>query len=77
MLLSLLTLYGSLVLAIMMVFYLLEARNPVYVMLFAITCFASAIYGFLSGVYPFFVIEIIWGVMSFHRYYRRVSGIGK
>lgn len=73
MLFSLLTLYGSLALALMMAFYLLEARNPIYIMLFALTCFASAIYGFLSGVYPFFVIELIWGSLSFRRYYRRVA----
>ncbi|HIH60121.1 MAG: hypothetical protein M1462_05365 [Candidatus Thermoplasmatota archaeon] len=72
MLIGVLTIYGSVVLAIMMVFYLLESRSPVYSLLFGIMCFGSAIYGILAGVYPFGVIESIWGIFSVHRFIKRI-----
>ncbi len=71
MLISTLTIYGSVVLAMMMVFYLLESRAPVYSLLFGITCFGSAVYGTLAGVYPFGIIETIWGIFSVHRFVQR------
>jgi hypothetical protein len=71
MLISDLTVYGSVVLAMMMVFYLLESRSPVYSLLFGITCFGSAVYGTLAGVYPFGVIETIWGIFAFHKFIQR------
>lgn len=71
MLLSLLTIYGSVVLTMMMIFYLLESRSSIYTLFFAITCFGSAIYGTLAGVYPFGVIESIWGIFSISRFIKR------
>jgi hypothetical protein len=68
MLISELTIYGSIVLAMMMVFYLLESRSPAYSLLFGITCFGSAIYGTLAGVYPFGVIETIWGIFAVNKF---------
>ncbi|WP_337859850.1 hypothetical protein [Ferroplasma sp.] len=72
MFLTLLTLYGSTVLAMMMVFYLLESRAPKYSLLFALMCFGSAIYGILSGVYPFGVIESIWGIFAINKFIKRI-----
>ncbi len=68
MIITILTIYGSAVLAMMMIFYILEKRNPIYTLFFALTCFGSSLYGFLSGVYPFFVIELIWGIFAIHRF---------
>jgi hypothetical protein len=73
MIISILTIYGSIVLAMMMIFYLLESRSPFYSLLFGIMCFGSAIYGILAGVYPFGVIEFIWGVFSINRFLKRLS----
>ncbi|WMT51623.1 MAG: hypothetical protein RE471_01770 [Ferroplasma sp.] len=70
-LITALTVYGSTVLAMMMVFYLMESRSPVYSLLFAIMCFCSAVYGTLAGVYPFGVIETVWGAFSVHRFIQR------
>lgn len=67
-----LTIYGSVVLALMMVFYTMEARNPKFILLFAVTCFLSSAYGFISTVYPFFVIELIWGIFAIKRYSKKV-----
>ncbi len=71
MLFNLLTLYGSVVLTMMMIFYLLESRSPMYSLFFGIACFGSAIYGTLAGVYPFGAIESVWGIFSIDRYIKR------
>jgi hypothetical protein len=76
MLISALTIYGSTVLAMMMVFYLLESRSPLYSLLFGVMCFCSAVYGTLAGVYPFGVIETIWGIFSVHRFIQRRKKLG-
>ncbi len=68
MIITLLTMYGSIVLAVMMIFYIMESRSYKYTLLFAIACFFSSSYGFLSGVYPFGVIEFIWGIFALNRF---------
>lgn len=50
---SLLTLFGVLAVTAMLVFYALEERSPVFVLLFACACAASSVYGFLQGAWPF------------------------
>jgi len=42
-----LTLFGALAVSAMLLFYALEARAAVFVLLFAAACLASAAYGFL------------------------------
>lgn len=69
--------YGALVLAIMMVFYAFEGRNPRFTLYFAVTCVFSSAYGFLSGAWPFGVIEIIWTVISLRRYFNLKNGKNK
>jgi len=39
-----------------------------YTLLFALSCVASSVYGFLAGTWPFGVIEFIWFVFSFRKY---------
>lgn len=67
---SFINLYGAAVLAVMMVFYALETRSPRYTFLFGITCVGSSAYGFLSGAWPFGVIEAIWTVVSIRKFYK-------
>lgn len=62
-------LFGISVLSIMMLFYALESRKPEYTLLFGITCIGSSLYGFLSGAWPFGIIEVLWTVVSFRKYY--------
>jgi len=48
--------------------YTLEHRHRRYIALFAVGCVLSSIYGFLSGAWPFGVIELIWATLAYRRY---------
>ena len=65
-----LTVYGVVVLTFMMVMYALERRHPRFVLGFALGCALSSSYGFLSGAWPFGVVEAIWCFVALHRFYR-------
>ena len=58
----------------MMVMYALEARGRQFVLLFALGCMLSSIYGFLAGAWPFGVIEAIWCALAVRRYARAAQG---
>jgi hypothetical protein len=62
------TVYGVVAVTFMMVMYTLEPRAPVFVLLFALGCALSSSYGFLSGAWPFGVVEGIWCVIALRRY---------
>ncbi len=68
-----LTAYGTFVVALMVFFYALEPRGRIYTFLFALSCIASALYGFLAGTWPFGIAEIIWGVIAFRKWINRVK----
>ena len=53
-----LTLYGVAAVTFMMAMYALERRGPVFILLFALGCVLSSIYGFLAGAWPFGVVEL-------------------
>jgi hypothetical protein len=65
-----LTVYGATVLTFMMLMYALERRHRYFVVAFAVGCALSAIYGFLSGAWPFGVVEAIWCAIALHRFSR-------
>jgi hypothetical protein len=65
---ELITIYGVMALTFMMVMYWLEDRGPAFVLWFALGCALSSIYGFLSGAWPFGVIEALWCVIAVRRY---------
>ena len=69
---SMLTLYGVAALTFMMTMYALEARGPQFIALFALGCALSSSYGFLSGAWPFGVVEAIWGLVAVRRWWMRV-----
>jgi len=62
------TLYGVCALTFMMCMYALERRGRIFVLLFAFGCVLSSIYGFLSGAWPFGVVELIWAGIALRRY---------
>jgi hypothetical protein len=64
------TIYGVSALTFMMVMYSLEGRGRVFVLLFALGCVLSSIYGFLAGAWPFGVVELIWSGIAVRRYNR-------
>ena len=55
------TIYGVFAGSFMMVMYSLEHRGRVYILGFALGCLLSSAYGFLSGAWPFGVVEIVLG----------------
>jgi hypothetical protein len=48
--------------------YALERRHQLYVLGFAVGCVLSSAYGFLSGAWPFGVVELIWAGIALRRY---------
>jgi len=64
-----LTLYGACAVTFMMLMYALESRGRGFVFAFACGCLLSSAYGFLAGTWPFGVVEAIWAVVAFARYY--------
>jgi hypothetical protein len=63
-----LTLFGVAALSFMMLMYALERRGNGFVLAFAVGCGLSSLYGFLSGAWPFGVVEAIWAVVALRRY---------
>ena len=62
------TIYGVCALTFMMVMYALERRGRAFVLAFALGCALSSSYGFLSGAWPFGVVEAIWTLIALRRY---------
>ena len=66
--LSVLNILGAIDLAIMLIFYAMEPKSRNYTLLFGLTCIGSSVYGFLSGTWPFGVIEAVWTVLALRKY---------
>jgi hypothetical protein len=64
----LITLYGVAAVTFMMSMYALERRSPRFVLAFALGCVLSSVYGFLSGAWPFGVVELIWAGIAWRRW---------
>ena len=62
------TVFGVVALAFMMTMYALEHRARGYIAGFAAGCALSSAYGFLSGAWPFGVVEGLWCVIALRRY---------
>jgi hypothetical protein len=70
------TIYGVVALTFMMTMYALERRHRTFVLAFAAGCVLSSIYGFLSGAWPFGVVELIWAGIAMIRYRRTAHASG-
>ena len=68
---DLLTLFGSVAVAIMMAAYWLEPRSKWFVLLFAGGSAATAAYSGLVQAYPITVIKTIWAFVALGRFYDR------
>jgi hypothetical protein len=62
------TIYGVCALTFMMGMYALEGRGRMFVLAFALGCALSSSYGFVSGAWPFGVVEGIWTLIALRRY---------
>ena len=63
-----LTVFGSIVVTIMMSAYWLEPRSRWYVLVFALASAATSLYSALSEVYPITVIEGLWALVAVRRF---------
>jgi hypothetical protein len=68
------TIFGVVAVSFMMTMYALESRGRRFVLAFAFGCLLSSAYGFLSGAWPFGVVEAIWSVIAVRRYRREPAG---
>ena len=68
---SVLTAFGVTALTFMMLMYGLERRHTGFVLAFAVGCALASLYGFLSGAWPFGVVEAIGCLVALHRFRRR------
>ena len=69
------TVFGVLALTFMMAMYAVEDRGPGFVLAFAAGCILSSAYGFLSGAWPFGVVELVWALVALKRW-RQAGSVG-
>jgi hypothetical protein len=54
----------------MLVCYALEKRSSWWILGFAFACWLGSAYGFLQGAWPFGMVELVWGGVALHRWWR-------
>jgi hypothetical protein len=64
--------FGLVAVSLMVLFYALEARSRVYLLLFAGSCVLASVYGFLQGAWPFGLVELVWSGVAVARWRRKV-----
>ena len=65
---AMLTLFGSIAVAIMLFSYWLEPRSKWFILVFAGGCAATAAYTLLEEVYPITAIEALWALVALQRF---------
>lgn len=68
-----LTIYGLISVVLMLLFYALEGRAAMFVLLFAVSCVMASVYGFLQGAWPFGAVEAIWSLVALRRWWLRLA----
>lgn len=68
-----LTTYGLVSVVLMLVFYALEGRGAIFVLLFAGSCVMASVYGFLQGAWPFGLVEAVWSAVAVRRWWVRIK----
>ncbi len=68
------TAFGVVAVSSMLLFYILEPRDAVFVFGFAIASLAASLYGFLVGAWPFGVVELVWAAVAARRGWLRARG---
>ena len=64
------TIFGVVSLTFMMAMYSLERRGSPFIAAFAAGCALSSSYGFLSGAWPFGVVEAVWTLIAARRFWQ-------
>jgi hypothetical protein len=71
-----LTAFGAGAVTVMLLSYALEERAAAWVLVFALACAASSLYGWLAGAWPFGVVEGVWAAVALRRWLQR-RGTGR
>ncbi len=66
-----LTLFGLISVSLMLLFYALESRSRIFVLLFAFSCVMASAYGFLQGAWPLGCVELVWSAVALRRWWLR------
>jgi len=64
-----LTVFGLFAVTAMLIFYALEKRSHWFIIAFAMACVLASAYGFLQGAWPFGLVEAVWSVIAFRRWW--------
>lgn len=62
------TAFGTGAVSLAVVAYALERRHRAFVLLFAIGCGLSSVYGFAIGSLPFGAVEALWSAIALRRF---------
>ncbi len=60
--------FGATVVSLMALFYALEDRGPVYILLFSLACLAASGYAVAIRSWPFAIIEFLWSGIALRRW---------
>ena len=71
-----LTLFGAIAVAIMLLSYWLEPRSKWFILVFAGGCAATSAYSGLEEVYPITAIEGVWALVALHRFLGKYKSPG-
>jgi len=65
--------FGLCAVSAMMITYALEERSPAFILGFAASCAAAALYASLIASWPFAAVESLWSVVALRRWHRYTS----
>ena len=65
-----LTLFGACAVTVMLLSYAFEHRSSWWILIFTLACAASSLYGWLAGTWPFGVVEGVWAIVAFRRWFK-------
>jgi hypothetical protein len=68
-----LTAFGLFAVTAGVICYALEHRNRSFILAFAFSCALGSIYGFLQGAWPFGLVEIVWTIVAFRRWWEQTG----
>lgn len=63
--------FGLLAVCMMVVFYAVEGRAPIFTLAFAGACLCAAIYAFLIESFPFMIAEGVWSMVALKKWIAR------
>jgi hypothetical protein len=69
-----LTAFGLFAVTAGVIAYALERRSHWFTLAFAVSCALGSVYGFLQGAWPFGLVEIVWTIVTLHRWWGQRSG---